>query len=153
MTEHLDRIDKKILADLQADSRRPVAEVAERCGLSKSACHRRIKLLQDQGVIERYMAVLNARALGYSLIFVVEVTLQGQSEESMRDFEKAVLRIPEVLECQLMTGQQDYILRVAARSAEDYEHIHHRLARLPGVATLQSSLALRTVKAWTGLPL
>ncbi|MEM9988871.1 MAG: Lrp/AsnC family transcriptional regulator [Pseudomonadota bacterium] len=108
--------------------------------------------MEDRGVIERYTAVLSAAALGYNVIFVVDLTLRGQSEEAMREFEEALLRIPEVLECQLMTGQNDYILRVAAKSTEDYEETHHRLARLPGVSTIQSSLALRTVKPWTGLP-
>ncbi len=152
MSHSVDEIDRKILEALQIDSRQSIADIADSVGLSKSACHRRVKLLEEHGIIDRYTAVLNAAALGYSLTFVVDVTLRAQTDDVMTAFENSVRRLPQVLECQLMTGRDDYILRVVAQSAEDYEATHHRIARLPGVETIQSSLSLRTVKAWTGLP-
>ncbi len=152
MTGQLENADLRILRQLQKDCRRSVADIAEACALSKSACHRRIQNLQDAGVINGYTAVLNADALGFTLMFVVDVRLKGQSDEEMRAFESAISVMPEVLECQLMTGANDYVLRVASKSVSDYEDFHHRLARLPSVATVMSSLALRTVKPWAGLP-
>ncbi len=153
MSHILDRNDRKILQLLQQDCRQPVSEIADRIGLSKSACHRRIRMLQEGGIIDQFTAVLRPEALGYTLTFAIEVRLKGQSDEEMSQFEAAVMEIPQILECQLMTGQTDYSLRVAARSAEDYEDLHHRLARLPGVSNIISSLVLRTVKKSAGLPM
>ena len=153
MADHgLDVLDRKILRRLQEDCRRPAAEIADAVGLSKSACHRRIQLLERRGIVERYAAIVKPKSLGYPLMFAVDITLRGQSDEEMSDFEKGVMGIGEIVECQLMTGQNDYALRVVARDVEDFEKIHHRLARLPGVATVVSRLALRTVKQSTGMP-
>lgn len=150
----LDKIDKIILTELQRDSSRPLAVLAAKAGLSQSSCHRRVKLLEDAGVITSYSASLARNALGLSNEFFVEVSLQAQTEEAFEKFEKAVQRVPEILECHLMSGQFDYLLRVAAADAADYERIHRsRISRLPGVQRIQSSLALRTVKPWAGYPI
>lgn len=152
MSHFLDRQDRKILAMLQQNCRQSLSDIAEHAGLSKSACHRRVSALQDNGFISRFTAVLNPEALGYALIFAVEVRLKGQSHDEMEEFERAIMKIPQIMECHLMTGQTDYFLRVAARSADDYEKLHHELARLPGVSNLVSGLVLRTVKQISGPP-
>ena len=153
ISDKLDHIDKKLLALLQQDSRQPLSILADKAGLSSSACHRRIKLLEESGVITGYGATLDRRLLGYPMEFFVEVSLTRLSEGELEEFEKAVDRIPEILQCHLMSGQSDYMLRIAARSTVHYEEIHRkRLSRLPNVARIQSSLALRTVKSWTGYP-
>jgi len=150
----LDKIDKIILAQLQSNAQRPIVELAARAGLSPSSCHRRVKLLEAAGVITSYTANLDRAALGLSNEFFVEVSLSAQTEEAFERFEKAVQRVPEILECHLMSGQFDYLLRVAAADAGDYERIHRaRISRLPGVQRIQSSLALRTVKGWAGYPI
>ena len=153
MSEELDAYDRAILARLQRDCRQAVATLAQSVGLSKSACHRRMQLLEKRGVISGYEAVIDANAIGYRLHFIVNVRLGGQSDERMKAFELGVKKIPEVLECHLMTGDTDYSLRVVARDVEDYERIHHRLARLPGVSTLTSSLAVRSVMDGARVPL
>ncbi len=148
-----DKVDNIILFELQRDCRLPVADLAARAGLSPSACHRRMKLLEQRGAISGYGANLNGRALGYSIEFFVEVSLAAQTEEAFEHFESAVARVPEILECHLMSGQFDYLLRIAAADAADYERIHRqRISRLPGIQRIQSALALRTVKAWSGYP-
>jgi DNA-binding Lrp family transcriptional regulator len=152
-SEKLDRIDKILLVELQRDSRQSVAELAARAALSPSACHRRVKLLEAMGAIEGYTAKLNRAALGLTNEFFVEVSLSSQTEEAFARFEKAIQREPEILECHLMSGQFDYLLRIAATDATDYERIHRsKISRLPGVQRIQSALALRTVKPWAGYP-
>lgn len=149
----LDKSDKIILKVLQSQAQVPLSEMAAKAGLSPSTCHRRIKAMEEAGLILGYSAQLNRKHLGYANEFFVEVSLAAQTEEAFEKFEKAVARVPEILECHLMSGQFDYLLRVIARDAEDYERVHRtRLARLPGVQRIQSSLALRTVKAGGGLP-
>jgi Lrp/AsnC family transcriptional regulator, leucine-responsive regulatory protein len=150
----LDKIDKIILQELQRNSQQPIADVAAKAGLSPSSCHRRVKLLEEAGTITGYSAALDRTALGLANEFFVEVSLSAQTEESFEKFEKAVQRVPEILECHLMSGQFDYLLRVVAADVTDYERIHRsRISRLPGIQRIQSSLALRTVKAWGGYPL
>lgn len=152
-SEKLDRINKIILNELQRDSQQSVEELAARAALSPSACHRRVKLLEASGAIEGYTAKLNRTALGLANEFFVEVSLSTQTEEAFAKFEKAVQREPEILECHLMSGQFDYLLRIAATDPTDYERIHRsKISRLPGVQRIQSSLALRTVKPWAGYP-
>jgi Lrp/AsnC family transcriptional regulator, leucine-responsive regulatory protein len=151
--EKLDKIDKIILTELQRKAITPIADLAERAGLSPSSCHRRVKLLEQAGIITGYTATLDGKLLGLANEFFVEVSLGSQTEEAFEKFEKAVQRVPEILECHLMSGQFDYLLRVAAADSTDYERIHRtKLSRLPGLQRLQSSLALRTVKAWGGFP-
>ncbi len=149
----LDRADRRLLRELQADSSLSVAELAELVNLSASSCHRRIKHLEERGLISGYGARLGREKLGLSIEFFVEISLTAQTEENLEAFENAVRRLPDILECHLMGGQYDYLLRIAVASAADYERIHRRaITRLPGVARIQSSLALRTIKPWTGLP-
>jgi Lrp/AsnC family transcriptional regulator, leucine-responsive regulatory protein len=151
--EELDRTDKIILAQLQRQGNLALAELADKAGLSPSSCHRRVKLLEKRGVITKYIADLDRKALGLANEFFVEVSLIAQTEEAFEKFEKAIQRVPEILECHLMSGQFDYLLRVIAKDAEDYERIHRtKLSRLPGLQRIQSSLALRTVKDWAGYP-
>lgn len=153
-SHELDRTDRIILSELQKNAQRPVADLAERAGLSASSCHRRVKLLEKAGVIRSYSANLDRTALGLANEFFVEVSLSAQTEEAFEKFETAVQRVPEIVECHLMSGQFDYLLRVAAADAADYERIHRsRISRLPGVQRIQSSLALRTVKGWAGYPI
>ena len=150
----LDKTDKIILAELQKNAQLSIADLAARAGLAPSSCHRRIKLLEEAGVITGYTAILDRTVLGLANEFFVEVSLSAQTEEAFEKFEKAVQRVPEILECHLMSGQFDYLLRVVATDAADYERIHRsRISRLPGVQRIQSALALRTVKAWAGYPI
>src|SRR3954453_9797078 len=152
--EELDKTNKIILSELQKNAQRPIAELAQKAGLSPSSCHRRVKLLEEAGVIQGYTATLDRTALGLANEFFVEVSLSAQTEEAFEKFEKAIQRVPEIIECHLMSGQFDYLLRVAATDAADYERIHRsRISRLPGVQRIQSALALRTVKGWAGYPI
>lgn len=151
---NLDETDLAILEQLQRDCRQTVAQISERVHLSTSSCHRRIKALEEAGVITNYVAKLSVKKLGYSVEFFVELSLATQVEDAFEKFEKAVRKIPEVLECYLVGGQYDYLLRIVAVDAEDYERIHRSsISRLPGVTKIQSILSLRTVKADRGLPL
>ncbi|WP_334063494.1 Lrp/AsnC family transcriptional regulator [Limimaricola cinnabarinus] len=150
----IDRIDRAILAALQADGRLSNAQLSEKVNLSPSACHRRVRALEEAGLIRGYVALLDPRKLGRPVTVFVEITLSGQADELLEAFETAVARIPDVLECHLMAGTADYLLKVVARDSEDFAQIHRRhLARLPGVQTMQSSFALRTVRRTTALPI
>jgi Lrp/AsnC family leucine-responsive transcriptional regulator len=149
----LDKLNIKILEILQRDCRLPVADVAAAVGLSPSACHRRIKMLEESGFIERYAAQLNRRKLGFTLEFFVEVTLVSQREDALAAFEAAVRNTKEILECHLMAGGTDYLLRVVAADVADYERIYREhIAKLPGVGRVTSHLAFRTVRGWSGYP-
>ncbi len=151
--EKLDKVDKILLRELQGDAQAGIAELGAKAGLSPSTAHRRVKILEERGLITGYTANLDRKQLGLANEFFVEVSLTGQTEDTMEKFERAVQRVPEILECHLMSGQFDYLLRVVARDAEDYERIHRgKLSRLPGLQRIQSSLALRTVKGWSGYP-
>ncbi|MCB1621971.1 MAG: Lrp/AsnC family transcriptional regulator [Thiothrix sp.] len=146
--------DRQILERLQQNCRLPIAEIGEQIGMSTSACHRRIKLLEDSGFIEGYNARLNPKKLGYSIIVLVEITLSSQSKPALSRFEKAVEQADEILECYLMAGEADYLLTVAARGLEDFERLHREvIGRLPGVSGVKSNMILRTVKDWHGYKL
>jgi DNA-binding Lrp family transcriptional regulator len=148
-----DPINRRILAALQADSRSTIAELGAQVGLSASACHRRVKMLEEAGVIAGYGARLDPRRLGYGMEFFIQVALKSQADKALDGFEKAVRTAPEILECHLMAGGTDYHLRIVARDAADFERIHREvLARLPNVARLESHLAIRTVRPWRGYP-
>lgn len=150
----LDPTDRRILGVLQKRGRISNADLSEVVNLSPSACHRRVQRLEAEGYIRDYVAMLDARKLGVPTTVFVEITLQGQADELLDAFEKAVSRIPDVLECHLMAGTADYLLKVVAENTEDFARIHRQhLARLPGVAQMQSSFALRTVFKTTSLPL
>ena len=149
----LDPTDRRILKVLQREGRISNADLSERIALSPSACHRRVQRLESDGFIAGYAALVDPRRVGKPTTVFVEITLNGQSDEVLDAFEKAVRRIPDVLECHLMAGTADYILKVVAENTEDFARIHRQhLARLPGVAQMQSSFALRTVFKTTALP-
>ena len=149
----MDEIDRKILRLLQDNCRLSIADIGGKVGLSASACHRRISLLEKDGVIENYTARLNGEKLGYNMTFYVEVSLESQSDAVLSAFEKAALGRPEVLECYLTTGEADYLIKVAAPDTKSYERIYKRtIAALPHVSRIQSSLVMKTVKRWSGYP-
>ena len=142
----LDRADKMILRELQANARIPNVELAEKVGLSASACSRRVHQLEDAGIIEGYEAVISNRAIGQSITALVHITLTAQSEDHLARFEAAVLTCPYIVSCFLMSGESDYLIRVNARDMEHYEQIYkHWLSTLPGVSRIQSSFAMRMV--------
>ncbi len=152
MTEALDAIDLRILGVLQKDARVTNAELSERVNLSPSACHRRVQRLEEEGYIAAYVALLDARKMGKPTIVFVEITLQSQAEDLLDAFEREVAKVPDILECHLMAGSADYLLKIMAEDTEDFARIHRRfLSRLPGVRQMQSSFALRTVVQTTAL--
>ena len=142
----LDAIDRAILSQMQKDARIPNVVLADRVGLSPSACSRRVDALEKSGVVRGYHARLSSRALGHPIVVIVYITLEGQSVDHLTAFEDAVKECPNVLVCYLMSGTSDYLLRVAARDLADYERIHKEwLSAMPGVARMTSSFALREV--------
>jgi DNA-binding Lrp family transcriptional regulator len=142
----IDRIDIAILETLQAEGRISNASLAERVGLSQSACSRRLDILEKTGVIQGYHARLSNNAHAHGKTVIVHISLAGQFEKSLAEFEAAVRRCPNVLSCHLMSGEYDYILRIAARDLEDYERIHRQwLSAMPHVAKINSSFALREI--------
>ena len=142
----IDSIDRKILNLLQGDGRISNADLAERIHLSPSACHRRVKQLEESGLIDGYVMIVDQEAAGRPTNTFVEVTLKGQSDESLDAFERAVLDCPEIMECYLMAGQADYLLRLAVADIADYERVHRQyLSRFPGVDRLRSIFTMRTV--------
>ncbi len=149
----IDTLDRRILAVLQKNGRISNAELSERIHLSPSACHRRVQRLEKDGYIRNYVAMCDPRKIGLATTVFVEISLSGQADEILDAFERQVALVPEVLECHLMAGTADYILKVVAADTDDFARIHRQyLARLPGVQGMQSSFALRTVFKTTALP-
>ncbi len=149
----LDATDCRILSALQKDGRLTNAELSDRVNLSPSACHRRVSRLEAEGYIDAYVALLDARKMGRPTTVFVEITLSGQADEVLEAFEREVRRVPAVLECHLMAGTADYLLKVVVMDTDDFARIHRQyLARLPGVAQMHSSFALRTVFKTTAIP-
>ena len=150
----LDSIDRKIIGVLQNDGRTSNADLAENINLSASACHRRVQRLHSTGIIKNYVALLNSLLVGLPTTVFVEITLSGQADEVLDAFERQVQLIPDVLECHLMSGSADYLLKVVAKDTDDFARIHRKyLARLPGVAQMHSSFSLRSVSNTTALPI
>lgn len=142
----MDRIDRGILMLLAEDARAPVSQVAATVGLSQSACTRRIQSLEASGHIIGYGARLGHRRLGFRLTALVDITLGSQVEEDLAQFERAVAAIDGIVECALVSGGQDYRLKILCRDLDDYERLHREhLGRLPGVVTINSSFVLRSV--------
>lgn len=145
MTE-LDTIDLAMMRILQQEGRISNADLAARIGLSQSACSRRLANLENSGTISGYHARLSNKALDYKMMAIVHISLSGQFAKTLAEFEAAVKRCPNVLVCYLMSGEYDYILRVAAKDLADYERIHRDwLSALPHVVKINSSFALREV--------
>jgi Lrp/AsnC family leucine-responsive transcriptional regulator len=150
----LDAIDIKILNALQEDASISNIELADRVGLSQSPCLRRVKALEEARIIRKRVTLLEPRSIDLSVNVFVNVTLEKQIRERLQDFEKEVLRRPEVLECYLMTGEADYLLRVVVQDLDAYERfLKNHLTRIPGVASIKSSFALNQVQYRTALPL
>jgi Lrp/AsnC family transcriptional regulator, leucine-responsive regulatory protein len=150
----MNRTDLIILSAVQRDSSQSIAQIAEKAALSSSACHRRLRALEDEGFIRSYSARLDPRKLGLGLQVFVELSLTSQSQETMDRFEEAVGRFDDILECHLMSGSADYILRVAATDMDHFDIIHRTcLSRLPGVSAMHSSFVIRRIKEWKGYSL
>jgi DNA-binding Lrp family transcriptional regulator len=150
----MDRIDKAILHELQTDAKLTNSALAERVNLSESACLRRVRNLEASHLIRGYVCLVDQSTAGYPDNVFVQITLHSQQRDDLAAFESAVMAIPEVMECYLMSGEADYIVRVIVRDARDYERIHSQyLTRLPGVDRVHSSFALRTVIKKTEIPI
>ena len=150
----LDRIDRKILALLQTNARVTNMELADQVGLSPSPCLRRVRELEERGVVRRYVTLVDATKVGLPVSVFVNVTLDRQIETALEKFEDAILKRPEVMECYLMTGDFDYLLRVVTADLSAYERfLVENLTRVPGVSSIRSSFALKQVKYSTALPL
>jgi Lrp/AsnC family transcriptional regulator, leucine-responsive regulatory protein len=149
----LDTKARALLRIVQEEGRITIAALASRIALSESACRRRMEQLEQAGVIAGFSARLDAAKLGYSLSGFVSITLGAQTDRDLAAFEEAVRAAPEVLECWLMTGEADYLLRVVARDVLDLERIHREvLTRLPSVVRVNTAIAMRAVAAPRGLP-
>lgn len=150
----MDAIDLRILERLQQDARISNVELAKAVNLSPSPCLARVRALEEQGLIARYVTLLDAKKLGLTVSVLVQVTLEKQIEPALEAFEKAVRERPEVMECYLMTGDADYLLRVLVPDVPAFERfILEFLSRVPGVGNIKSSFALKQVKYQTALPL
>lgn len=150
----MDKFDTEILSFLQLNGRASFQEVGEVAGLSLSACHKRVKALEKDGVIERYAAIVNEDRIGLRTSTYVQVRLKDQQQETLDAFEAQVVTHPEIMDCVLMAGDWDYLIRILCNGVQDYERIHHDiLTALPGVERVNSNFALRTVCRRTEVPL
>lgn len=143
----LDPIDRKILSELQKDGRLSHQELSEKVGLSPSPCARRVRNLEAEGYIEGYAALIDEKKMGFGFSVFVSVKLDRQTDDRLGRFEQAVLAYPQVMDCWLMTGARDYLLRVAVSDLAEYEaFLTGRLTRIEGVASIESSIPIRRVK-------
>jgi Lrp/AsnC family leucine-responsive transcriptional regulator len=150
----LDDIDRRIIAALQSDGRMTAQELADRVGLSPSPCARRVRLMEERGVITGYTAVIDQDLVGLPISVFASIKLERQREEELQRFNAAISRWPEVVDCYLMTGQRDYLLRIVVRDLHAYERfLKEKLTRLDGVASIESSFALSQIKRSNRLPI
>lgn len=149
----LDACDRRILALLQEDATLPVAEIAERVGLSATPCWKRIKRLEREGVIERRVAILNRDRLGLGVTVIVAIKTARHSDDWLESFSQGVARIPEVVEFYRMSGEIDYLLKVVARDIADYDRIYRKLTKVADLHDVSSSFAMQEIKSTTALPL
>jgi len=150
----LDDYDLKILAALQLDGRLSNNDLAQQVGLSPSPCWRRVKRLEEEGIIRGYQAMFDQRRLGLGVTVFVNVAIQSQDTKAHKAFEDAVLKLPEVVGCHILAGQQDFLLQVVAEDLDAYSDFAlHKLGQLPGVREIHSSFALKEVKPPMRLPL
>ena len=150
----LDRYDRAIVRLLQQDARITNTRLAEKVSLSESACLRRVRALEESGLIQGYTALIDQHKAGFPVNVFVSITLDRQSQAGLEAFESAVRKVPEVMECYLMTGDADYLLRVVVPNLAEYERfLMDHLTRVRGIASIKSSFALRPVKHGTELPL
>lgn len=151
---YIDRIDHAILHELQLDARISNTALSDRVALSESACLRRVRNLEKSGLLRAYVGLVDQSMAGYPDNVFVQITLKSQQRDDLRAFETAVAELPEVMECHLMSGTSDYLLRVIVADARDYERVHSTtLTQLPGVDRVHSSFALRTVIKKTEVPI
>ncbi|MBT5385126.1 MAG: Lrp/AsnC family transcriptional regulator [Kordiimonadaceae bacterium] len=149
----LDKIDHAVIKYLQNDGRISNSDLSEKVGLSQSACLRRVKALEKQGIIEGYVAVMDQAAAGLTDNVFVQITVEKQTKELLFEFEKIVRQCPQIIECYLMSGDADYLLRVIVSDASDYEKLHMDvLTTLPGVSNIKSNFSLRTVTKKNEIP-
>jgi len=150
----LDKTDFRILHHLQNNGRISNTELADLVGLSPSPCLRRVKALEEHGIIKRFAAIVDAKSVGLPISIFINVSLHSQERRNLEQFEAQIAHFREVMECYLMTGNFDYMLRVVVPDLESYEHfLAEKLTRTPGVANIQSSLTLKQVVYKTELPL
>ncbi|MBL8587119.1 MAG: Lrp/AsnC family transcriptional regulator [Methylobacteriaceae bacterium] len=148
----LDPIDRKILRLLQEDAQIQNQQLAERVGLSPSPCHRRVRALEADGVIRRYVALVDGKAIGAGFVAYVEVRLEKQAQAAAARFEKAVADRPEVLECVMITGEYDYLMKIAVADLDEFRaFLTETVARIDGVANMRTAIPLKAVKATTAL--
>ena len=144
----IDDIDIKILRELRNNGRIAAADLSEKVGLSVTPVIRRLRNLEKSGIITGYVALINEAALGYAMSVFVSVKLEKQVEEALHSFESAILQFPEVVDCWLMTGNRDYLLRIATTGLKEFEELMiERLVKIKGVASIESSIPIRRVKA------
>jgi DNA-binding Lrp family transcriptional regulator len=149
----LDAIDRKIIAQLQNDARIANVDLADAVGLSPAPCLRRVRALEESGVIRKHVSLVDPAAVGLAVSVFVHVSLERQVEKALKKFEDAIRTRPEVMECYLMTGDADYLLRVVCADLGAYERfLLDHLTQVPGVASIRSSFALKQVKYSTALP-
>jgi Lrp/AsnC family leucine-responsive transcriptional regulator len=149
----LDKTDYRILNKLQNNARMSNTELADAVGLSPSPCLRRVKQLEADGVIKRYVGIVDPKAVGLPISIFVSVSLHSQQRTGLEEFEQRIQSYPEVMECYLMTGSADYLLRVVVPELDSYERfLAEKLTRITGVANIQSSFALKQVVYRTELP-
>ena len=150
ISANLDQFDRKILRELQANGRLTIQELSERVGLSASPVSRRVRILEQEGFIRSYSALIDEARLGYPVSVFVSVQLEKQVDKALETFESAIAEFPEVVDCWLMTGNRDYLLRVATSGLDEFEaFLTGRLTKVTGVASIESSIPLRRVKAGT----
>lgn len=150
----LDRVDRAILHELQLDAKLSNQALAALVNLSESACLRRVRRLEERGMLRGYVGLVDQSMAGYPDNVFVQITLVSQQQDALADFEAAIRQIPEVMECYLMSGAADYVVRVIVEDARDYERVHSQhLTRLPGVARVNSNFSLRTVIKKTEIPI
>ena len=149
----LEAKDRRILTELQRDSRLTMQELAERVGMSSSACWRRVKSLEDYGVIDRYAVIANTRKAGFGLSSMVHISLARHEQKHVENFIREVLRHPEVLECFATSGEADFHLRVVVEDIDAYNvFLDEFIFKLPGVSQVRSNIVLKEIKADTALP-
>ena len=150
----LDDIDIAILRELQADSKTSNAEIARRVGLSAPAIHARIKRLEEENIIQGYVALIDREALGYDMLCFIQVSLQTHDPDSVRAFRAKVADMPEVLECHQLIGDIDYLLKVVIYNKQHLQHfLMERITPIPGVARIKTSMALTEIKSSTVMPI
>jgi Lrp/AsnC family leucine-responsive transcriptional regulator len=153
MPKSLDRIDYRILHFIQNDARMTNAELADHVGLSPSPCLRRVKSLEQAGIIKRYVGIVDAAAVGLPISAFVSISLHNQDRQAIETFQSRVCTYAEVMECYLMTGTSDFLMRVVVPDLQSYERFADKLTRIPGISNIQTSFALKPIVYKTELPL